>query len=115
MGYEPFSIHAEAGVISKYNKILSRKNKKMPSNARLVVIRLVTDGAIGKSTPCTDCLNLIKSAGFKKVTYSTGTGDLITKKTKDIDSKLSKGGLAFFKQNKTYSSSKLQKQYSKLR
>lgn len=44
----------------------------------VVVIRINTNNEITESKPCSHCVDVMRSYGIRKVTYSTKSGDLVT-------------------------------------
>ena len=56
----------------------------MNHNAKLYVIRLNASGGLAKSQPCSLCCLWLKFFRIKKVIYSTETGELVEKRTKEL-------------------------------
>jgi len=82
--------HAEEAAIDKYSSIKGRK--RIPSRKlRMVVVRIDSKGKITESKPCSHCVEVMRSYGIRKVTYSTKEGVFITESLDDIVTQQSVG------------------------
>lgn len=81
--------HAEENVISKY---LATKNKRnIPKRPHIVVVRVNNLGEMMMSKPCSNCIDVMRRNGIKKVTYSVDKKVLITESIHAIESRPSSG------------------------
>lgn len=49
-------------------------------DADLYVVRITKAGSMATSKPCSDCMDLIRDAGIKSVTYISETGEVETER-----------------------------------
>lgn len=85
--------HAEENAINKYFSNLSYKNKKHIPRRKLhiIVIRINNNAQLLESKPCSHCVEVMRSYGIRKVTYSNKNGELVTELLNDIKSESSLG------------------------
>lgn len=85
--------HAEENVLLSYHSKTSIRGKKQVPYRKLhlVVIRVNGSGTICDSKPCSNCAELIKNYGIKKITYSTSDGDFITTNINNLTTRKSVG------------------------
>lgn len=87
-----FACHAERDVLQRFIKRISLKGYKInPANLHIIVIRMTQTGTLIESKPCRSCAEMLSCFGFKSVTYSTSSGDLITEKISQMETILSSG------------------------
>ncbi len=65
------SIHAELNALIKYNEV---RFGKLPKGTSMYVYREDRAGNVKLSKPCKTCQKLMRTAGIKRVFYSTETG-----------------------------------------
>lgn len=72
--------HAEENAIEKYHSTIGIRGRKAIARRKLhvCVIRINSAGNITESKPCTHCVEVMRSYGIRKVTYSTRDGTLVT-------------------------------------
>jgi deoxycytidylate deaminase len=72
--------HAEENALEKYISSIGIKGRKAVARRKLhvVVIRINNENEITESKPCSHCVEVMRSYGIRKVTYSTRDGKLIT-------------------------------------
>lgn len=85
--------HAEENALSKYHDGIGIKGRKGVARRKLhmVVIRVNSVGDITESKPCSHCVDVMRSYGIRKVTYSTRDGTLTTESIALIESQPSVG------------------------
>ncbi|CAH6419478.1 Hypothetical protein HVR_LOCUS658 [uncultured virus] len=74
------SRHAEENVLEKYHHRIGVKGRKKVAHRKLqmIIIRVNAVGDMVESKPCSHCVEVMKSYGIRKVTYSTSSGVMIT-------------------------------------
>lgn len=70
--------------------MLQKYRKHDVSPTHLLVVRVGTD-RMTLSRPCSACLQKIKAAGIRKVSYSTDDGTIVTEQVDQIKSHVSLG------------------------
>lgn len=72
--------HAEENALSKYRSGLGVRGRKTVARRKLhmIVIRINKRNDITDSKPCSHCVDVMRSYGIRKVTYSTKSGDFVT-------------------------------------
>lgn len=72
--------HAEENALKKYHDSIGIRGRKKIAIRKLhmVVVRINSDDEIVESKPCSHCVEVMKSYGIRKVTYSTKDGTLTT-------------------------------------
>lgn len=83
------SKHAEENVLSKFFK--SNNKIKSRSKLQIVVIRIDANENLTNSKPCNHCIEIMRSYGVRKVTYSTKEGTCITESINIISGHISSG------------------------
>ena len=74
------TIHAEMDAIKNFMRIGSRDPKKFT----IIVVRISrTPGELVNSAPCVNCREQMIAAGFKKISYSDASGEIVTLKLKN--------------------------------
>lgn len=73
-------------------------NKKPLKKHKLLVIRVNKQGKIMNSTPCTECIKLIRFTGLGKVSFSNEEGDIVVEKINEINTYTTKGYILVFKE-----------------
>jgi hypothetical protein len=87
------SKHAEETAIEKYRDMMKTGiiKRSMRKRLHILVIRTNKEGELKESKPCDHCVRIMKETGIKKVTYSSGSGTLITESLIHIISRPSVG------------------------
>jgi deoxycytidylate deaminase len=72
--------HAEENALEEYHSNIGIRGRKAIARRKLhvVVIRINNNNEITESKPCSHCVDVMRSYGIRKVTYSTKKGDLVT-------------------------------------
>jgi len=85
--------HAEENALDRYlYKLGDKRNKKINFNKlHVTVIRIDDNNNLIESKPCDHCIEVMKSYGIRKVTYSTREGILITENVDKVISTCSSG------------------------
>ena len=85
--------HAEEHALDRYvYKLRDKRNKKINANKlHMTVIRIDDNNNLIESKPCDHCVQVMKSYGIRKVTYSTREGLLVTEHVDKIHSTCSSG------------------------
>lgn len=78
--------HAEENALHKYHSCAGVRGRKKitPRKLHMVVIRINSEGNLTESKPCSHCVDVMKSYGIRKVTYSTKNGALVTERLSTI-------------------------------
>lgn len=87
------ALHAEENALHQYQtKIPLRGQKRIrPRKLHMVVIRIDSLDQLTESKPCTHCIEVMRSYGIRKVTYSTKDSEIITEFLVNIVSEHSRG------------------------
>lgn len=85
--------HAEENALAKYESTIGVRGRKRisPRKLHILVIRIDTHDQITDSKPCSHCVEVMRSFGIRKVTYSTKEGSFVTELLNDIVSEPSVG------------------------
>jgi len=83
------SKHAEENVLSKFFK--SNSKIKSRSKLQIIVIRIDANENLTNSKPCNHCIEIMRSYGVRKVTYSTKEGICVTESINIISGHISSG------------------------
>jgi len=68
-GKKIWSIHAEMNV-------LAGLPKKLTKGADIYIVRILRDGTLSNSKPCSICMSMIQTAGIKRIIYSVNSNVL---------------------------------------
>jgi deoxycytidylate deaminase len=92
------SKHAEENALIKYQSTIGVKGRKRisPRKLHILVVRINANNQITNSKPCSHCVEVIKSFGIRKVTYSTNDG-LVTELLREMVTISSSGYRSFGK------------------
>jgi deoxycytidylate deaminase len=85
--------HAEENALEKYHSCIGIKGRKKiaPRKLHMIVIRINSVGDLTESKPCSHCVDVMRSYGIRKVTYSTKEGTFVTESLAVIISQPSVG------------------------
>lgn len=72
--------HAEENALEKYLSNISIMGQKSVATRKLhvIVIRIDANDQITESKPCSHCVDVMRSYGIRKVTYSTKSANFVT-------------------------------------
>lgn len=85
--------HAEENALEKYQASIGVRGRKWVPIRKLhmVVLRIDKSENITDSKPCSHCVEVMKSFGIRKVTYSDKNGGFVTEAIRSIESQPSVG------------------------
>lgn len=79
-GFRGSSIHAEMDCLKKV-----RFQKRRAKNATMFIARYMKNGRTGLAKPCSNCLEVLKSMGIKRVAWTTKNQTVEIARIEDID------------------------------
>jgi tRNA(Arg) A34 adenosine deaminase TadA len=85
------SCHAELNVMYQMSKRLRNSTSCLKRYTLLVVRIKKIDKQLGNSKPCSDCIEVMKQFGIKKVCYSLGDGSLVVERLNRMHNNRSSG------------------------